>query len=168
MLAPLILPPRQLLRRLQQRLRNNGASGQTVLQHVLVCKQDSKEISFLEIKIKKSVARNDVHIGVNGKHGHFVIKLVEVENRRGSEDVLGSIKIISRTWLKFILVNLVSQHLAAKVILWRRQIVMITNVAASIAVNISHFLGWFFIESRLEYLKYNFLKNILYDIVYKQ
>ena len=97
MLAPLILPPRQLLRRLQQRLRNNGASGQTVLQPVLVCKQDSEEINFLEIKIKKSVARNDVHIGVNGKHGHFVIKLVEVENRRDSGDVLGSIKMISRT-----------------------------------------------------------------------
>ena len=69
-------------------------NGQIVRQHVPEYKRDLKEISFLEIKIKEIVVRNDVHIGVNGIRGHFVIRLVEAESKQDSEHASGRDKPI--------------------------------------------------------------------------
>ena len=61
---------------------------------MLEYKPDSKAISFLEIKIKETVALNDVHIGVNGTRGHFVIRLVVAESRLDSEHASGRDRLI--------------------------------------------------------------------------
>ena len=53
----------------------------------------------MEIKIKETVVQNDVHIGVNGTRGHFVIRLVEVESRQDSELVSGKSQLIKFKYL---------------------------------------------------------------------
>jgi hypothetical protein len=75
----------------------------------------------LEIKIKETVALNDVHTGVNGTRGHFVILTVEVENRPDNEHVS---------------VSLANQHQVVKEILWKRLTVMPINAKILNAVSI--------------------------------